>query len=133
MDFRSILNHKKLKASSARMMMLELLAKPQSHLSAEEVYAILKPQLPGLSLGTVYKNLEDLREAGLIRLVASPNQIKKYEWEKGDHFHLVSEQAIKDFENQELFEKVKKLITESLKDEFEVEGLDIQVIGKIKN
>ena len=129
-SFKEILSHKNLKASSARLMILEKLSQQQAHYSAEDLFLSLKPVLPGLSLATIYKNLEDMRQAGLLRLVNSANQIKKYEWERGDHFHLVSDDSIKDLDNPELFDKVKKVIEEGLGDSFSISGLDIQIFGK---
>ncbi len=129
-NFKEILKEKNLKVSSARIMIMEKLAQAQAHFSAEELFQTLTPTLPGLSLATVYKNLEDMRQAGLLRLVTSANQIKKYEWERGDHFHLVTENKITDMEDQQLFEEVKSLISQSLKGKFQIEGLDIQIFGK---
>jgi Fe2+ or Zn2+ uptake regulation protein len=129
-NFKEILKEKNLKVSSARIRIMEKLAMPQVHYSAEELFQSLVQQLPGLSLATVYKNLEDMRCAGLLRLVASPGQIKKYEWERGDHFHLISESKITDLCDEALFNKVKQMIADSLKDSFQVEGLDVQIFGK---
>ncbi len=132
-NFKEILKEKNLKVSSARIRIMEKLAQPQAHYSAEELFQSLVQQLPGLSLATVYKNLEDMRLAGLLRLVQSANQIKKYEWERGDHFHLVSDNKITDLSDEALFEKVKKMIADSLKGTFEVKGLDVQIFGKSLN
>lgn len=132
-NFKEILKEKNLKVSSARIRIMEKLAQPQVHYSAEELFQSLTTDLPGLSLATVYKNLEDMRLAGLLRLVQSANQIKKYEWERGDHFHLVSDNKITDLSDEALFEKVKKMIADSLKGTFEVKGLDVQIFGKSLN
>jgi len=131
-NYKEVLHQKSLKASSARLLLLEKLDTPQAHYSAEELFGELKPLLPGLSLGTVYKNLEDMRLAGLLRLVASPNQVKKYEWERGDHLHLVTKDKITDLESPALFQKIKALILEELGETFEIETVDIQIIGQTK-
>jgi len=131
-NYKEVLNQKDLKASSARLLLLEKLDCPNAHYSAEDLFQELKLILPGLSLGTVYKNLEDMRLAGMLRLVASPNQVKKYEWERGDHLHLVSGQYITDLEKPLLLEKIKALINKEVGDNFEVKNIEIQIIGTPK-
>ena len=131
-NYKEVLNQKDLKASSARLLLLEKLDSPNAHYSAEDLFQELKLILPGLSLGTVYKNLEDMRLAGMLRLVASPNQVKKYEWERGDHLHLVSGQYITDLEKPLLLEKIKTLINKEVGDNFEVKNIEIQIIGTPK-
>jgi Fur family ferric uptake transcriptional regulator len=121
-----------MKASSARMLLLEKLQPLQAHYTAEELFQSLKPVLPGLSLATIYKNLEDLQAAGIVRMVTLPNQVRQYEWERGDHLHLVEGNRITDLEDDTLFTKIRKLISQSLGQDFEVENIDVQIFGKKK-
>ncbi len=129
---KAVLKEKKLKASSARLFLLQKLQEPQGHYSAEELFQELKVRLPGLSLATVYKNLEDLRQAGILRLVALPDQVRKYEWERGDHLHLVEGKQLSDLEDESLFREIRELISGRLGAEFEIENIDVQVFGKRK-
>lgn len=132
-SIKEILQAKKMKASSARLLLLEKLHRAQAHHTAEELFQSLKPVLPGLSLATIYKNLEDLQQAGIVRMVTLPNQVRQFEWERGDHLHLVEGSQITDLEDDALFSKIKKLIAQTLGSEFEVENIDVQVFGKKKN
>ncbi len=132
-SIKEILQEKKMKASSARLLLLEKLQPAQAHYTAEELFQSLKPVLPGLSLATIYKNLEDLQQAGIVRMVTLPNQVRQFEWERGDHLHLVEGSKITDLEDDALFSKIKKLISQTLGSEFEVENIDVQVFGKRKN
>lgn len=129
---KAVLKEKKLKASSARLFLLQKLQEPQGHYSAEELFQELKVRLPGLSLATVYKNLEDLRQAGILRLVALPDQVRKYEWERGDHLHLVEGKQLRDLDDESLFREIRELISGRLGAEFEIENIDVQVFGKRK-
>jgi len=129
-SIKEILLEKKMKASSARILLLEKLRPAQAHYTAEELYHNLKTTLPGLSLATIYKNLDDLREAGILRMVTLPNQVRQYEWERGDHMHLVEGNKITDLEDEPLFESIRALISKSLGQNFEVKNIDVQIFGK---
>ncbi len=52
-----------------RTTILAALQAMKSHPTATELYATVKHQLPRISLGTVYRNLEVLREDGLVRKI----------------------------------------------------------------
>lgn len=52
--------------SKKRQAILECLRGTDTHPTAEWVYGQLKPYHPSLSLGTVYRNLCQLKDAGLI-------------------------------------------------------------------
>jgi Fe2+ or Zn2+ uptake regulation protein len=131
-SIKAILKEKNLKASSARLLLLQKLHEPQGHYSAEELFQELKEKLPGLSLATVYKNLEDLRSAGILRLVALPDQVRKYEWERGDHLHLVDGKSLSDLEDEQLFGEIRQLIAARLSGKFDIENIDVQVFGRKK-
>ena len=131
-SIKEILQSKKLKASSARLLLMKKLSEPQGHYSAEDLFQSLKDTLPGLSLATVYKNLEDLRAAGILRMVALPDQVRQYEWERGDHLHLVEGKSLTDLEDTDLFQEIKNLIAEKIGSGFEIENIDVQVFGRKK-
>ncbi len=131
-NFKEILAEHKLKASSARLLLLEKLKLPQAHYTAEELFQSLKMALPGLSLATVYKNLEDLKEAGILRMVTLPNQVRQYEWERGDHVHLIEGQQVTDLEDPQLFASIRDNILQHLGLDFEVNSIDIQIFGQKK-
>ena len=131
-SIKELLQSKNLKASSARMLLLQKLREPQGHFSAEDLFQQLREKLPGLSLATVYKNLEDLRSAGILRLVALPDQVRQYEWERGDHLHLVEGKSLTDVDDDSLFREIRSLIHEKLGREFEIENIDVQVFGRKK-
>ena len=132
-SIKHILKERNLKASSARLLLLQKLQEPQGHYSAEELFQLLKEKLPGLSLATVYKNLEDLRAAGILRLVALPDQVRKYEWERGDHLHLVEGKNLHDLEDETLFREIRALIAGRLGENFDIDNIDVQVFGRKKS
>lgn len=58
------------------------------HPTAEQIYSALRPQCPGLSLGTVYRNLNGLVEMGRLRRVTIPGQADRFDRTLAEHDHL---------------------------------------------
>ena len=58
------------------------------HPTAEWVYTQLKPEIPDLSLGTVYRNLNSLVEAGMVRRVSIPGRADRFDHTLCWHSHL---------------------------------------------
>jgi Fur family ferric uptake transcriptional regulator len=77
-----------LKLTKQRQIILEELQKVRSHPSADEVYALVRPRLPRISLATVYRNLEVLAEAGLIQKLALAGSQKRFDGMVGNHYHI---------------------------------------------
>ena len=56
--FRKLLKERGLKTTSQRMAILKvLLDQPDSHLTAEEIYDLVKKDWPDIGLATVYRNI----------------------------------------------------------------------------
>ena len=55
----------------------------------EQLYSQLKPEIPDLSLGTVYRNLNVLMQDGLIITVGHVNGEERYDANTSDHSHFV--------------------------------------------
>ena len=78
----------KRKNSRKRAAILEALAAVTEHPTAEMLYNRLKPRYPELSLGTVYRNLNGLVEAGRVRRVSVPGQADRFDRTLADHDHM---------------------------------------------
>lgn len=63
----------------------------QGHPSAEDLYAILKPEHPRLSLATVYRNLNRFADQGLIGRVELPSGPTRFDHTATPHHHAVCE------------------------------------------
>ncbi|HRH34311.1 MAG TPA: transcriptional repressor [Catalimonadaceae bacterium] len=121
-----------MKASSARLMLMEQLASDHVHYTAEELFTNLKSALPGLSLATVYKNLEDLSQAGLIREIRLNGQNRRFELDRGDHIHLISGKKIQDISDSTLMNELKERLTQKIGPDFDIESIEIQIFGNQK-
>ena len=77
------------KYSRKRELILNYLSHSSEHPSAETIYKSLKPELPDLSLGTVYRNLSVFQDDGLVRRVCSVNGQERYDADVSAHPHFV--------------------------------------------
>lgn len=75
--------------SRNREAILDCLRGTTAHPSAEWVYAQLKPVNPSLSLGTVYRNLCQLKDAGVIRSVGVVAGQERFDGDVSAHAHVM--------------------------------------------
>jgi len=90
-DFRQALKKMGMKATPGRLAMLRTLADSSIYLSAEEVRTRLKEESREVGLPTVYRNLEELSEGGLLSKVLHPDR-KLYYYlcrNKVHHHHFI--------------------------------------------
>ena len=77
------------KHSKKRDAILECLRSTDCHPSADWVYAKLKPVIPNLSLGTVYRNLALFRSEGTITSVGVVDGFERFDADTSPHMHFV--------------------------------------------
>jgi len=126
---------KKYRETNQRRVILEKLSKVTSHPSADEVYQAVRRELPRISLGTVYRNLEVLVKMGKIqRLVSGASQMR-FDANTQQHCHVrcLRCERIDDVHCDELNEKLlpldemKGLL--SKRTGFEIKGYSVEVLG----
>ena len=61
----------------------------KAHPSAEELFTQLKPQIPDLSIGTVYRNLTLFKQQGLATSVATVKGIERFDANTAPHVHFI--------------------------------------------
>ena len=79
--------------SKKRDAIRELLLASYDHPSAEEIYRRLKPEIPDLSLGTVYRNLALFREEGKAMCVATVDGQERFDGRTHAHAHFICERC----------------------------------------
>jgi Fur family peroxide stress response transcriptional regulator len=72
-----------------RLAIYQVLAGDDSHPGAEDIYRRIKPELPSLSLGTVYRTLELFEEHGLVSRVHALGDQARFDANLEPHHHLV--------------------------------------------
>lgn len=89
--FKKLLKERGLKTTSQRMAILKvLLAQPESHLTTEQIYDLVKKDWPDIGLATVYRNIQLLSEMNLIDRLNLDDGCVRYEigdQEEGNHHH----------------------------------------------
>ena len=60
----------------------------RKHPTAEEIYTVLRSRMPQLSLGTVYRNLEQMSQAGVIRKLETAGKCKRFDGDLSLHHHI---------------------------------------------
>ena len=84
---------KAIRHSAQRDRIYAYLTASKEHPSAEMIYSALKPELPELSLGTVYRNLKLLEQLGMIQKVTSYNGNERYDAICENHVHFICQQC----------------------------------------
>ncbi len=77
------------KYSRQRELIYQAVVENKIHPTAEFVYNYLKKDNPQLSLGTVYRNLQQLSENGDLNRVSIPNQPDRFDSITQPHYHAV--------------------------------------------
>ncbi len=72
-----------------REAILACLQSTTSHPSAEWVFEQLKPEIPDLSLGTVYRNLSLFKEQGKIISVGTVKGVERFDANTNPHVHYI--------------------------------------------
>ncbi|MBU5265346.1 ferric iron uptake transcriptional regulator [Virgibacillus proomii] len=92
-----------------------LLERENDHLSAEDVYLLVKEKAPEIGLATVYRTLELLSELKIIDKINFGDGVSRYdlrkEGAKHSHHHLVCSEcgAVQEIED-DLLEEVEKIV-----------------------
>lgn len=75
--------------SKKRDAIYEALCSTKGHPTAEWIYQKLKPELPGLSLGTVYRNLNQFKENGRAICVGNVDGQDRFDGDTSRHAHFI--------------------------------------------
>ncbi len=77
-----------MRTSRQRQLILDLVrSRALNHPTAQDVHNAVRDHMPGVSLGTVYRNLHQLVETGEITAVQSEGPVH-YDWNREPHLHL---------------------------------------------
>jgi Fe2+ or Zn2+ uptake regulation protein len=72
-----------------RRTILSIIQQQGGHLSADEIYHLARTEVPRLSLSTVYRTLELLKDLDLVSELHLAGDHYRYEVQAGEHQHLV--------------------------------------------
>jgi Fur family peroxide stress response transcriptional regulator len=83
-----VVQEKKLKSSRQRDLILRIIRSTHCHPTADWIYEKARKSIPNISLGTVYRNLNLLRDGGKIQELHIGKGISRYDGDLRDHYHV---------------------------------------------
>lgn len=96
--------------SAKREAIYEALSSTNIHPSAEWVYERLKPELPGLSLGTVYRNLAVFKEMGLAKSIGVINGQERFDAVMTPHPHFICRKCFRIIDVPKGYNKLERSV-----------------------
>jgi len=120
-----------LKATHQRIVILEtVIALHDKHPTAEGIHQYLTEANPGISLGTVYKTLDHLVEADLLKRVFSDNN-RRYDLNGQAHSHIycTNTHEIIDFADPELEKLMTAFFSNKNFKNFSIRDISVQIVG----
>lgn len=123
-----------------REAILRFLRNTRSHPTADQIYDEVRLDIPNISKGTVYRNLQVLQEDGVVSELKLNGTLSRYEAKQESHYHFRCEKCGRVFDldepvDKELDDRVaKKSGFKVLYHQTEFRGLckDCQQLVKIK-
>jgi Fe2+ or Zn2+ uptake regulation protein len=96
-----------------REAILKVLKNTRSHPTADWIYDEVRKEIPNISKGTVYRNLQVLQEDGAISELNLNGTLSRFEAKQDSHYHFRCEQCGRVFDldepvNHELNKRVAK-------------------------
>lgn len=89
------MNTKIYRKSRQRTALYDYLCSVKSHPTAEEIYQVVKREIPHLSFGTVYRNLGILEEQGKVRRLSMGNTFDRFDATVEPHYHFTCDRCKK--------------------------------------
>jgi|SRR5690625_149105 len=83
------MKHLNVRLTPQRVAVLEHLLNSKLHPTANNIYQAVEHRFPGMSLATVYNNLNFLCKNGLARELTFSNASSRYDGDTTDHYHII--------------------------------------------
>ncbi|AXH11525.1 Fur family transcriptional regulator [Halarcobacter bivalviorum] len=130
-ELKKIVKQKGLKYTEQREVVLNVLLHAEEHLTAEEIYNLIKAKNPDSNIGiaTVYRALSFLEEVNLITSINFGVDGKKYESNKKEHHdHLICTGCGKiiEFLDDEIEKRQERI---AKKNKFKITSHSMQLYG----
>jgi len=90
-ELESLLRARGLSVTHQRLAVFRSLLEDDTHPDADRIFERVRRRVPTISLGTVYKALDTLKELGAVAEVDAPRSATRYEAVIEPHHHLVCE------------------------------------------
>ena len=124
----SELRLKGMRITEPRKAILKYLIQSEKHPSAEEIYNALKDELDGVSLATVYNNLNFFVDEGIVYEMKFSHVSSRYDFMGHSHYHIICKICgkIADFHDSSLEEVYQSAIEQT---GYEVHNSKLELYG----
>jgi len=127
-ELADILRHNNFKVTPQRLAIYQTLTKMHNHPTAEVLFNKLHPDYPSMSLATVYKSVDILKQIGVIRTVDNGEDAVRYDSMTSQHHHVQCRKCGKIFDVMKLHPET--LIKEASKESgVKIESEDFYFYG----
>lgn len=82
-----------IKTTRQKEAILRLLVNTVSHPTADSIYEEVKKEIPNISLGTVYRNLRQMKERGEIVELNSHGHMSRFDGKSSPHYHFICDRC----------------------------------------
>lgn len=114
--------------SRKRDTILEELRKLEDHPTAAELYAIVRKRIPNISLGTVYRNLDQMTQKGIIRKLDNGTEAR-FDGSTDKHYHISCTQCGRIDDVHELDYENKDIEMAKIINGYQVSGYSLNFLG----
>jgi len=74
-----------------RQIIIDTLKSVDNHPSVDELYSMIQEKHPSISKATVYRNVRQLADRGIILQIAVTNDVSRYDGCATEHYHFICE------------------------------------------
>ena len=134
-EFKTLLKQNGLKVTTQRIAILEVLKnRPEEHLTAEQIYEVVKQKYPEIGLATVYRTIQVLSDLNLIDKLNLDEGCVRYEISRNarevhHHHHLICLECGSVFTFcDDLLENLEKRIEDTMG--FSVSDHEVKLYGQ---
>ena len=78
-----------MKNTKQKKLILDIVENSYSHYNADQIYHKARESMPNISLGTVYRNLNNLVDEELVRRIKTYDGIDRFDHNKDCHAHFI--------------------------------------------
>ena len=85
-------------------LVLNIVKNSYNHDSANDIYEIAKELMPNISLGTIYRILNEFEQMNIIKKIHTSDNIEHYDYIRHEHYHFICNNCkeIKDLDEYDL-------------------------------
>lgn len=123
-----LFKEKKIKSTPQRIAIYNVLMHSKSHPTVEEIYNIITPDFPTISLATVYKTVEAFKESDLVQELNLGENKARYDANISAHTHVLCSMCSKVFDIEP--EPIGSLVDSLPKDiDFDIHSQQVYFFG----